>query len=194
MELHLIRHGKTLANEQKLYCGQTDLPLSITGEEEIAMLKSQGIYPPAADIFFTSGLLRAEQTLDIIYGNVPRKAICDIAEFKFGLFEMKSYEELKEREDFKTWINDETGDYQCPCGESKKQFEQRVVDGFNGILNFITQINVGSAFAVCHGGTIACIMEYLCPNTRNFYEWQPEPGRGYTFIQVLGRLQVNKNI
>ena len=176
MEITLIRHGKTLANEQRLYCGATDLPLSESGAEEIALLKSQGIYPPA-DIFFTSGLLRCEQTLDIIYGEVQRQAIPGIAEFKFGVFEMKSYEELKEQDDYQAWITDETGGFQCPCGESKRQFEKRVIDGFNEILK---QTGDCSAFVSCHGGTIVTVMEYLFPNTQNFYEWQPKPGRGYT--------------
>jgi len=193
MEIHLIRHGKTLANEKRLYCGQTDLPLSENGAEEIAIFKNQGIYP-TVDIFFTSGLVRCEQTLDIIYGKVERKAIPDIAEFKFGLFEMKGYEELKEQEDYQAWITDETGDYQCPHGESKNQFEKRVIDGFNSILNEVSQNNCNSAFVVCHGGTIVNIMEYFYPNQQNFYEWQPKPGHGYTLIYVSGKLHTYKKI
>ena len=27
-KIYLIRHGATVANEQKLYCGRSDLPLS----------------------------------------------------------------------------------------------------------------------------------------------------------------------
>ena len=191
MEIHLLRHGKTLANEQKLYCGKTDLPLSENGENEIVLLKNQGIYP-SADLFFTSGLLRTEQTLNIIYGEKTyRKAEPDIAEFNFGSFEMKSYEQLKEQVDYRAWIMDETGDFLCPGGESKNQFEQRAIAGFNKILN---QAKNCSVFVVCHGGTIACIMEYLYPKTQNFYEWQPGPGRGYTLIYVSGELHIYKKI
>ena len=193
MEIHLIRHGKTLANEQRLYCGQVDLPLSENGAKAIAQLNNQGIYP-SAEIFFTSGLLRCEQTLDIICGEVQRKTIPDIAEFKFGLFEMKSYEDLKEHKDYQAWITDETGGYCCPKGESRNQFEKRVIDGFNSISETIRQSGFNSAFVVCHGGTIACIMEYLYPNTQNFYEWQPKPGRGYTLVCVSGRFQIYKKI
>lgn len=194
MEIHLIRHGKTIANEKRLYCGKTDLPLSENGAEEIVVLKNQEIYP-TADVFFTSGLLRTEQTLDIIYGDVHRQAIPDIAELKFGVFEMKSYEELKEQEDYQKWITDETGDFQCPCGESKNQFDKRVINGFSGILNKVREMSKNySAFVACHGGVISCIMEYLYPNTQNFYEWQPKPGRGYTLIYVSGELRIYKKI
>ena len=193
MEIHLIRHGKTIANEQRLYCGAADLPLSENGKKEIAELKNQGIYP-SADLYFTSGLLRTEQTIDIIYGNVQRKIIPDIAEYKFGLFEMKSYEDLKEQDDYQAWITDETGDFECPGGESKNQFNKRVTDGFNSILEEVRQVENCSAFVSCHGGTIACIMEYLFPNTQNFYEWQPKPGRGYTLVYDSGRLHIYKKI
>ncbi|MCL2815730.1 MAG: histidine phosphatase family protein [Oscillospiraceae bacterium] len=180
-QIHLIRHGKTDANEKRLYCGSTDLPLSDNGAREIMLLKNQGIYP-VAGVFFTSGLLRTEQTLDIICGEVKRKAVFDMAEYDFGEFEMKSYEDLKEREDYQGWITDETGDFQCPGGESKNQFAKRVIGGFNAIVKEIRQIENCLAFIACHGGTIACIMEYLYPNTKNFYEWQPKPGRGYTLL------------
>ena len=33
MTVFLIRHGRTLANEQHLYCGSTDLPLSRAGRD-----------------------------------------------------------------------------------------------------------------------------------------------------------------
>ena len=38
MTVYLIRHGKTEANEKRLYCGSTDLPLSEKGREELNRL------------------------------------------------------------------------------------------------------------------------------------------------------------
>ena len=180
MELHLIRHGKTKANEQKLYCGQTDLPLSDAGREELVSLKKQKIYPPPAELFFTSGLLRAEETISILYGNVERTAVPDISEYRFGSFEMKSHEELKNRGDYQAWIADKAGGIPCPGGESKNQFNMRVIEGYRRILEKSSQAGSNSAFVLCHGGAIACIMEHLMPGQKNFYEWQPKQGRGYT--------------
>ena len=193
MEIILIRHGKTSANEKRLYCGRTDLPLSEAGALEIAALKSGGIYPPA-DVYFTSGLLRCEQTLDIIHGEVKRKAVPELAECNFGRFELKSYEQLKDQDDYQSWITDETGDFPCPGGESRNQFDRRALGGFEAILSEVRQGAFGSAFVVCHGGTIVSIMECLCPNTRNFYEWQPGPGRGYALVYVSGRFQAYRDI
>ena len=181
MDIHLIRHGKTLANEKRLFCGSTDVPLSPAGMEELERLIARNIYP-SADMFFTSGLLRARQTASLIYGDTPKTQLSDLNEYDFGLFEMKSYDELKNRADFQAWISDQAGVTVCPQGESGLIFKQRVMRGFNTVLDEAHRAGKKSALAVCHGGVIVRIMEWLFPDTRNFYEWQPEPGRGYTII------------
>jgi alpha-ribazole phosphatase len=184
MKIHLIRHGKTEANEKRLYCGSTDLPLSENGAAEIVRLNEQGIYPPPVDLsFYTSGLLRTEQTLSLLYGPVKRTADLDLAEIRFGAFEMKSYEQLKMQDDYQAWITDESGDAACPGGESKNMFQQRVLRAYEKIVS-----HGQSALVSCHGGVIVCIMESLFPNQRNFYEWQPQPGYGYTMTYIEGRL------
>jgi alpha-ribazole phosphatase len=178
MEIYLIRHGKTIANEKRLYCGSTDLPLSEIGRLEIIKLKEQGIYP-SADMFYTSGLLRTNQTLELIYENVKNTSVSEIAEFNFGAFEMKSYEELKKNADYQAWITDSTGDVRCPGGDSKNIFVRRVIDGFDEIAGQARNDGGKNCAIICHGGVITTIMESLFPGERNFYEWQPEPGRGY---------------
>ena len=35
MIIYLIRHGKTYCNENKLYCGISDVPLSEEGKKEL---------------------------------------------------------------------------------------------------------------------------------------------------------------
>ena len=177
--LHLLRHGRTEANERHLYCGKTDLPLSRAGAEELRSLGTQWLYPPA-QAYFTSGMLRARETLEIIYGPVKSTALPGLAEYDFGEFEMHSYDELKERPEYLAWILDETGDISCPGGESRNANRERVLRGFNELLAIPCCRK--SYVAVCHGGTIAVIMEHLFPNERSFYEWQPAPGRGYTLV------------
>ena len=128
MIIHLIRHGKTKANQEKLYCGSTDLPLSSNGIEELMELKNLNIYPKEVDTFCTSGLLRTNQTLEILYGTVESSKIPQFAEFNFGEFEMKSYEMLKHQKDYLAWITDETGVIHCPGGENKEKFSLRVLE------------------------------------------------------------------
>ena len=199
----MIRHGKTLANEQKLYCGQTDLQLSDNGIRELLDLKKQGIYPGCmgekfvkrttslkSGLYFTSGLLRTEQTLDLLYGSVQREALPQLAEYSFGKFEMKSHAELNEQPDYQAWITDETGLFTCPGGESRNDFLHRVTIGLEVLCTKIKDVE--SALVICHGGVIASIMEQLFPDKHNFYEWQPKPGRGYTLINLSDKPQYKK--
>ena len=189
MIIYLIRHGRTLANEKKLYCGCTDLPLSREGASDILKLKQQNIYPTDIDLFFTSGMHRADETLHLLYGHVDKRVLPELAEYNFGDFEMKCYEDLKNQKDYQAWIEDDTGGIACPGGESRQEFAKRVLTGFGKLQDSSEQRIPPSGensrekisiLTVCHGGVIVSIMDHLFPNTRNFYEWQPEPGRGHS--------------
>ena len=178
MKIHLIRHGKTYANEKRLYCGKTDLPFSENGIREIVDLKEQGIYPKGVDLFFCSGLIRTVQTIEFIYGPAHYEVVSSLVEYNFGDFEMKSFEELKNRPGYQAWISDDLGEVSCPNGESKQQFTKRVLDGFEQLIK--KSPTSGEVLLVSHGGVIVSIMEHFFPNTKNFYEWQPKPARGYS--------------
>ena len=74
MKLILIRHGKTAANEKHLYCGATDLPLSEGGRKALEVRKTEGVLPSLGGIrVLTSGLRRCEETLAILYGDIPHE-------------------------------------------------------------------------------------------------------------------------
>jgi alpha-ribazole phosphatase len=169
-----------MANEKHLYCGLTDLPLSEHGGAVVLKNKLQGVYPKKADLYFTSGLVRTDQTLNIIYDSPHREVVSQLVEYDFGIFEMKGHEELKSRDDYNAWTIDKTGNVYCPSGESRKSFTKRVLEGFNLVREQAQEVE--TALVVCHGGVITCIMDYLFPRIRNFYEWQPEPARGYMLM------------
>ena len=42
-KIYLIRHGATVANEQKLYCGRSDLPLSPGGLARLRQMAARGM-------------------------------------------------------------------------------------------------------------------------------------------------------
>ena len=171
-ELYLIRHGRTEANEKWLYCGSTDLFLSEKGAED---LKGISYEVPTDTLFVTSGMNRTEQTLNILFGDMPHKIDKRFREVDFGIFEMKSYESLKEQEDYQTWISGDNEKNVPPKGESGEQMKIRVLKGLEDV-----QKEEKPVVVVCHGGVIAAIMEYLYPlENKNRYLWQPNPGHGY---------------
>lgn len=179
MTIHLIRHGHTEANAQKRYCGRTDIPLSPDGVARLLALGAQGIYPPAC-AFYTSGMLRARQTLALLYGDVEATPLWELAEYDFGAFEMRRHEELLPDAAYIAWISDEGGEVACPGGESRLLYAQRVTRGFAHLLADMGKKGLRSSAVVAHGGTIVHIMSSLFPDEKDFYAWQPLPGHGYT--------------
>ena len=183
-ELYIIRHGKTVANEKNLYCGATDLALSRTGKKEIRKNKEKDIYPPC-DAYYTSGMRRCNETLEIITGkDTEFEPIGLLKEIGVGIFEMKSYEDLKLNKEYIAWISDKTGNFKCPKGESKNMFYQRVRIGFLGLTQRIMSNNHSAAMCITHGGVITAIMEGLFRDKKNFRDWQPKPGCGYKLTHV----------
>ena len=168
MTVYLIRHGKTEANEKRLYCGSTDLPLSEKGREELQNLR----YDVPNVRYITSGMKRTNETLHILYGDVPFETEPRFREVDFGAFELKSYEELKDLPEYQAWISGDNQRNVPPGGESGEQMRQRVLEAFSEIDE--------DTVLIAHGGVIAAIMEHLFPEeNKSRYQWQPENGCGY---------------
>lgn len=171
-KLYLIRHGRTEANEKWLYCGSTDLPLSASGAK---MLENVHYEVPQECIFMTSGMLRTEQTLKILFGNVPHTVDGRFREVDFGIFEMHSYEQLKSDPVYQEWITGDNEKNVPPNGESGEQMLERVLEGLKDL-----QKESKNVVLVTHGGVIAAMMAQLFPGEdKNRYTWQPKPGCGY---------------
>ena len=173
--LYLIRHSRTRANEERLYGGSTDIPLSPKGRQLAESMRRERPLPEAA-LYATSGMARANETLRLLTGRAPGLAMPRLREMDFGAFEMRSYEQLKDVPDYIRWIGDAGGDFPCPGGESKNAVRARVLAGGRELL----QRAESSAIVVCHGGAIVNLMEAWFPQaSRSFYEWQPAACRGY---------------
>ncbi len=181
INISLIRHGKTYANEQKLYYGFSDIELSESGIEELNMLKGNLKYK-SGKLFITSGLKRTIQTLNILFGNVDYTVDKHFKEMNFGEFELKSYEQLKNNEKYQKWIENIEENI-VPKGESKKQFKNRVIYGFNNLFLDCVKNDIKDIVIICHSGVISIIMMYLFKEeNKNFYDWLPGYGRGYTIF------------
>ena len=168
MTIYLIRHGKTEANEKHLYCGSTDLSLSVAGREELQNIR----YDIKNVRFITSGMKRTNETLQTLFGEVPYEIEPRFREVDFGIFEMHSYDQLKDTPEYQAWLAGDNEINVPPKGESGEQMKARVLEALSEIKD--------DTCVITHGGVIASIMEYLFPNEgKNRYQWQPKPGCGY---------------
>ena len=194
----LIRHGITTGNVRKLYYGKTDVPLADKGIEQLKELSAKGIYPTSDTAeYYTSGMLRTEQTLEIIYGKREHDVIEDLRELDFGIFEMKSYEELEGNPDYEAWITATDESFTPPKGESIMNFKKRVQAGFNELLvrhellmlKLRNREKEAMSICICHGGVISGILNNIWPERYDyFYSWIPDPGHGYVLTMEDGRI------
>lgn len=195
--ISLIRHGITEGNVRRLYYGATNVPLAQEGIDELKRLAAEGIYPdPANAQFFTTGMGRTQQTLELIYGDRPHEIIKDLREINFGMFEMKSYEELMAYEEYREWIAALDIDKAPPGGESIRHFNERVIRGFRTVeeshqrwiqaaqtMDEKRQDLLPGSIVICHGGTISAVMDHIWPGVQdNMYGWLPDPGHGYQLL------------
>ena len=193
-KIYLIRHGRTEANEARIYCGATDLPLSENGAKDIEKMREyyQNLVPGKAK-YFTTGMKRTNQTFEILFeknGKLPEcGVVTGFKEINFGIFELKAYNDLKDDSQYITWIS---GNYESnipPEGESGDQMSERILKAFADFLQTTDEESV----VVCHGGTAYYIMRYLFPEeNKNLFEWEPKNGCGYVIELKDGKWSYEK--
>ncbi|MDO4745642.1 MAG: histidine phosphatase family protein [Bacillota bacterium] len=186
----LIRHGITEGNKRRLYYGHSDIDLAPEGVEELKAQVASGLYPDGEDAdFYTTDLKRTQQTLKLIYGDREFTPLSGLKEINFGDFEMRTYQELKDLEEYQEWLRNPKDDTLAPPnGESIRDFYDRIDAGFDDLLNrhalkvlkMRHSVREALSIVVCHGGTISAVMEKIFPGEKdNFYQWIPDPGHGY---------------
>ena len=100
----MLRHGLTQANEDGVYIGTTDLPLSAKGESELCSRMEQYDYPTVHKVY-SSPLKRCTGTAEILFPYTEIETVDDLRELDLGEFENKSVDELIKREDYKAWLH-----------------------------------------------------------------------------------------
>ena len=178
MKIVFIRHGQTEANVTYTYCGVTDMPLSDEGERLLEEKRLAGGYPDITGLdVYTSCLVRTKQTLKALYGDVPYAEEPLFNEMNFGIFEGKSYDQLKDTPEYQEWTSGDHMSKPCPGGESGNQMKERILLGLEKLLE-----KGKDALVVSHGGVIAILFIHFFPDSGlNWYQIQPSNGEGYIF-------------
>ena len=179
-QLHLIRHAQTEANREGLFLGQTDVPISEQGRQEVYTYLEKFDYPAVQKVY-VSPLLRCRQTAEILYPDHLTKIIYDLQECDFGDMEGKTMEQLKESESLKSFLNDGF-DYHIQNGESGQEFLARVVRGLEEIFQDMMEKKVTRAACITHGGVITMLMCALAVPQKEASFWMPQNATGYTIL------------
>ncbi len=197
--IHLIRHGLTQGIMEDWFYGSMDIPITPEGFGILQEFKEQGVYPEAKEAdFYTTGMLRTNQTLNVIYDNPEHSIIRDLRELNFGDWEGMYFKDMDSMTDWVAWSHDLSGTYTFPNGDSAKSFSDRVYRGWDQLMELhkekekkmFAKGKDAESVLVCHGGTISVLMATFFPDERpgDFFAWSPETGRGYTLEVVDGKI------
>lgn len=175
MELILIRHGQTPGNLKRQYIGCTDQPLAPEGEE--LARRRQAEMPPIEKLW-VSPMKRCRQTAALLWPELDQEAVDDLRECDFGIFEQKSYEQLKSIPAYRAWIGNEPG-CGCPGGEGRAEFAARCVRGMEEVLRRSFEAGYERCGVVAHGGTIMEALSHYMPGNTEIYQWMPKNCGGF---------------
>lgn len=151
--LYLIRHGETGGNSEGRFQGIIDNPLNFSGINQAQML-GMAFSLSKIDLLYTSPLLRAKQTAEIIASMHGMEKLTPIVEpglieLNGGLLEGRRFSELAEEyPEVIEAMNWHPAALECPQGESMRDVSERIV----GTVNRLVRENKGKVIlAVSHG-------------------------------------------
>ena len=175
MKIIFIRHLQTPGNEKRQYIGRTDESLSDRALE--GFLSSKNRYPAVKSVI-ASPMKRCIETARLIYPEAEIRTEPLLRECDFGLFEGKTYEELKDQPAYIEWL-ESGGMTAFPEGEPQELFRNRCAEGVQKWIDILLEEKAESAAFVVHGGTIMASLSRLAEEPHDFYHWQVENGGGY---------------
>jgi alpha-ribazole phosphatase len=153
LKLSLVRHGETEWNAQHRYQGQSDVPLSDVGREQVGLL-ARHLRGASFDAIYASDLKRAWETASIIAAELGAEVIPDprLREMRFGILEGLTFDEAQKKypDVVAAWLKD--NNHPPPEGET--------LDAFSGrVLSFLDDVQAKHEgqhlLLVAHGGPLS---------------------------------------
>ncbi len=163
--LILVRHGESEWNAKGIWTGLIDIPLSEKGREE-ARLVASALKGIKIDIAYTSPLIRAKQTLDVIrnvldYPNLMTFEDKALNERDYGELTGKNKWEIKKRYGEEKFLQIRRDwDVPIPDGETLKDVYNRVVPYYQKEI-LPKLIDGKNVLIVAHGNSLRALVKYL---------------------------------
>jgi probable phosphoglycerate mutase len=160
MKIYIVRHGETEWNKLRRVQGHSDIPLNDYGIY-LAEQTAKGLKDTDFDIAYTSPLIRAKQTAQIILEgrNIPLVEAKEIQEIGFGALEGLWVSE--ENQDFMQAFFQDTENYvPAEGGETVQQLMDRTA-AFMQTLYQDPDLQDKSILLSSHGGAITAILNTI---------------------------------
>ncbi len=164
MDIYLIRHGETEYNKGKRLQGTVDIPLNEKGIE-LAKKTAEGMKDIRFDRIYTSPLIRAKKTAEILRGNRKVEIILTdgLREISFGDYEGLTVLDGKYNipdPDFLNFFNAPEKYHTPPNGESIEHLRQRTTAFMREIIR-TPEYQELTLLMASHGAAIRGILSGL---------------------------------
>lgn len=175
LQFTIIRHGQTPGNALRRYVGcKDDQPLSEEGREQAR----QAARFPDVQRVYVSTLRRTHETAAIMFPNAEQVVVEGIQEMDFGVFTGRSADEMADDADYRNWVDSWCED-PCPDGESRAQFNERVVIAMDAFLHAAAARGESDVYLVAHGGTMMAFLDHYAGTIKQYFEWNTANCHGY---------------
>ncbi len=200
--ISILRHGLTEANENGIYIGKTDLPLSEAGREALQDKYDQLEYPKVQRVY-SSPLERAIQSAEILFPEREIVIVDDLREMDFGVFEGLPAEELINLDSYKKWLKGGL-DNPPPNGETLRSMMLRCYSALNLIILDMMKSGFTHTGVVTHSGILMNMMSCFGLPKMKPMQFACEPGEGYEILvsammwqngntfEILGKIPGNE--
>ena len=175
--LFLIRHGEPRQHSDRIFLGQTDVPLSERGREQAVAASDELVSLHCLpDRIYSSDLLRARETAEIISARFNGTPVINVAAFRelnMGVWDGELIEDIRRRfPDEYAKRGDNILNYRVPGGENFHDLRERVIRGFQRILReeFFPALRAGGRpdlVIVSHLGVIHTLIAELTREDMN---------------------------
>lgn len=128
---------------------------------------------------FTSPMLRATQTAEILFPGVRQIELHDLREMAFGKFEGKPLQQLVKDPEFAQWM-DPTSRTVPQGAEDRQMFFNRTSAMLMKMFEYMLKTHTEEAACVTHGGVIMNMLSQHALPFRKPEEWMTDPGAGYS--------------
>lgn len=188
--ISMLRHGLTEANENGIYIGKTDLPLSETGREALRDRYETKEYPKVQRVY-SSPLERALQSAEILFPDREIVIVDDLREMDFGVFENAAAEDLIELDSYRKWLKGGL-DNPPPNGESLRNMMLRCYSALNLIILDMMKEGITHSGVVTHSGILMNMLSCFGLPKMKPMSFACDPGEGYE-IMVTAMMWQNGN-
>lgn len=153
---YLIRHGQPQQHRDKIFLGQTDVPLSDTGIKQAEELRAK--LPDGIGRIYSSDLKRAKQTAQIISGEVTE--VKGFREMNLGSWDGRYIEDIK-REYPKLYEKRGKTLFSFKTGNKAENFYDLQYRTVKALTDILKKDDSRDIFIVAHSGVIRCIENNL---------------------------------